>query len=353
MYPAVAVVEALKSRGRSALEVWYVGSADGIESGIAPRHGYRFEPVATGRLRGIAWTRIPIEVVRVVQGTFEALGVVGRFRPQVVLATGGYVSAPAVFAGWLRRVPTLLYLPDLTPGWAVTGLARFVSRIAVSFPESQALFPRGRTIVTGYPVREGIRSASREEARRALDLSADEKVLLVLGGSQGARSINRAVAAIRDELLQEAVVIHIAGRADRDAMAEEADRLPARLRDRYRLHGYLHEDIGSALAAADLALGRAGASTLGEFPAARLPSVLVPYPAAGRHQARNAQYLGSQGAAVVLEEEEMGERLLPTLRRILRDDAKRKEMAAAAGRLATPDSADALASALEGLAGIA
>ncbi|MFQ5945509.1 MAG: glycosyltransferase [Anaerolineae bacterium] len=353
MYPAVAVVEALESRGRSGLEVWYVGSPDGIESGIAPRHGYRFEPVATGRLRGISWMRIPIEVMRGVRGTFEALRIVGQFRPQVILATGGYVSAPAVFAGWIRKVPRLLYLPDLTPGWAVTVLARFASRIAVSFPESQELLPGGRTIVTGYPVRGGIRSASKEEARRALDLPAAEKVLLVLGGSQGALRINRAVSAIREELLQDAMVIHIAGSADREAMAKEAARLPDRLRERYRLYGYLHEEIGSALAAADLALGRAGASILGELPAAGLPSVLVPYPSAGRHQAQNAQYLASHRAAIVLEEEELGERLLPTLRTLLLDDLRRREMAAAARQLATPGSADALASALESLAGIA
>ncbi len=257
-----------------------VGSADGIESGIAPRHGYRFEAVATGRLRGMAWSRIPIEVSRVVRGTFEAHSLMGGFRPEVILATGGYVSAPAVFAGWLRRVPSLLFLPDITPGWAVRVLARFASRIAVSFPESQQFFPRGRSVVTGYPVREGIRSADREEARRALNLPSDEKVLLVLGGSQGAHSINRAVAAILRPLLQEAIVIHIAGRPDRDAMGAEAATLPHDLQGRYLLHGYLHEEIGLVLAAADLALGRAGASALGELPATALPSVLVPYPEA-------------------------------------------------------------------------
>lgn len=335
------------------MELLYVGSADGIESEIAHRHGYRFEAVATGRLRGLPRRRLLREVARVVRGTLEALRVVGRFRPQVVLATGGYVSAPAVMACWLRRVPILLYLPDLEPGWAVSGLARFVRRIAVSFPESLPRLPKGRTIETGYPVRQAILSARRVDARGTLGLPADEKVLLILGGSQGAHSINRAVADIQDELLQEAVVIHITGRADRGAMEKEAAKLPSRLRSRYRLHEYLHEEIGLALAAADLALARAGASTLGEFPAAGLASVLVPYPAAGRHQAQNAEYLASRGAAQVLDEGEMAERLLPTLRAILRDDAMRGKMAAAARRLARPNAAAALAAELASLAEIA
>ncbi len=227
-------------------------------------------------------------------------------------------------------------------------LSPFASRIAVSFPESRGYFPTSKVIVTGYPVRQEIIGVDRATAREKLGLPREEKVLLILGGSRGAHRINMAVKRVLPALLNLAEVIHISGHGDEEALRFERERLPERLREKYRLHPYLHQEMAWALAAADLAVARAGASTLGEFPAAGLPSLLVPYPYAAGHQARNADYLVERGAAVKIEDSELEKRLLPTIERLLSDGILAR-MAEAAGRLAQPEAAKRMVRELKAL----
>ncbi|RLC60711.1 MAG: UDP-N-acetylglucosamine--N-acetylmuramyl-(pentapeptide) pyrophosphoryl-undecaprenol N-acetylglucosamine transferase [Chloroflexota bacterium] len=245
----------------------------------------------------------------------------------------------------------LIYLPDLEPGLAIRVLSRFAARVAVSFPEVARYFGAGKAVVTGYPVRAAFFAADKAAARATFALEAGMPVVTVFGGSRGARSINRALCSILDELLVRCQVIHVSGTLDADWVAERAKALPPDLRSRYRHYAYLHGEMVEALAAADLVVARAGASTLGEFPALGLPSILVPYPYAGQHQDVNADYLVQRGAAVKIADAELSAKLLPTIQALLDDRERLAEMSARARSLARPEAARRIAEELIGLAG--
>ncbi|MGD8465011.1 MAG: UDP-N-acetylglucosamine--N-acetylmuramyl-(pentapeptide) pyrophosphoryl-undecaprenol N-acetylglucosamine transferase, partial [Anaerolineae bacterium] len=239
--------------------------------------------------------------------------------------------------------------PDIVPGLAVRFLSQFAERIAVTSEESYHYFRREKVTVTGYPVRSAVYQMDRTEARQSLGLNLEDKTVLVFGGSRGARSINRALVAGLRELLQACQIVHISGRLDNDWVTGAAKQLPEPLRKRYQQHAYLH-DMPQALVAADLAVARAGAATLGELPAAQLPSVLIPYPHSGQHQMPNAQYMQRNGAARVLLDEELEEKLVPTVLQLVDNDEMLSQMKESARAMARPDAAGAIAEELWALA---
>jgi UDP-N-acetylglucosamine--N-acetylmuramyl-(pentapeptide) pyrophosphoryl-undecaprenol N-acetylglucosamine transferase len=210
-------------------------------------------------------------------------------------------------------------------------------------------------VVTGYPVRPEIviaaqdRRAARRNLAEALNLPLDNDLPLVLvhGASQGARSINRAVWGALPQILPRARLLHCIGTRDWTACADErrasVAALPPGLAERYHPLDYLHDAMALALAGADLAVARAGASVLGEFPVARLPAILVPLPFAGVNQRPNAQSLAEQGAALVVEDDALEQELAPTLLRLLADHEQRRSMEEALATLAKPDAAEAIA----------
>lgn len=332
------------------VEVTYVGGEGSVEERLVRRAGVRFVGVPAGGIHGMAPWRAAWNLTKLVRGFGATLRLGRRERPQALFVTGGYASVPVALAAWTLRVPILVYLPDIEPGLAVRFIARLATRVAVTTEDSRAYFPDRKVVVTGYPVRPEFAGLTREAARERLGLPQEEPVLLAFGGSHGARSINRAVTAVLEELLGMAQVVHISGRLDWPWVSERADRLPADLRSRYHPYPYLHEEMGHALAAADLVVCRAGASTLGELPYFGLPAVLVPYPHAWRYQRVNAEWLAERGAAVVLEDERLGETLLPTVRRLLADADRLKRMRERSRAVARPGAAARLAVQLRALA---
>jgi UDP-N-acetylglucosamine--N-acetylmuramyl-(pentapeptide) pyrophosphoryl-undecaprenol N-acetylglucosamine transferase len=198
-------------------------------------------------------------------------------------------------------------------------------------------------------VRAEFFAADRAEARKAFGLEKEIKTITVFGGSRGAHSINLALSQCLERLLEVGQVIHICGPLDAEWVMERGGQLPDQLRNRYRAYSYLHEEMPGALAAADLVVARAGAATLGEFPALGLPSILVPYPYAGQHQELNADYLVSRGAAVKIADADMGEKLLPTILELLNDEAALAGMSERARALARPDAAQRIAQELRQL----
>jgi UDP-N-acetylglucosamine--N-acetylmuramyl-(pentapeptide) pyrophosphoryl-undecaprenol N-acetylglucosamine transferase len=236
----------------------------------------------------------------------------------------------------------VIYLPDIVPGQAIRFLSQFAARVAVTSEESYHFFRRDKVEVTGYPVRRDVYALEAAEARRSLSLDPAEKTLLVFGGSRGARSINQALVAGLRELLEVCQILHISGRLDADWVAGVAKSLPETSKARYHHFAYLH-DMPLALAAADLAVARAGAATLGEFPAARLPAVLVPYPYSGQHQQPNADYMARNGAAQVLPDADLGEKLVPTILSLLDDEQALAGMRESARAMDRPDAAEAIA----------
>ncbi|MGQ9886850.1 MAG: UDP-N-acetylglucosamine--N-acetylmuramyl-(pentapeptide) pyrophosphoryl-undecaprenol N-acetylglucosamine transferase [Aggregatilineales bacterium] len=347
MYPALAAAEAL-ARTHPGVSLHFVGSG-GLEREIVRESGVAFathDDVRGGPVVGVSVARQAVSAVQLAAGAAQAWRLLGLRRPGAVLLTGGWSSLPVALAAWARRVPVLIYLPDIEPGASIRLLQRFARRVALTVPESAAFFREGQTVVTGYPLRRAVTEATREAGQAHFALDAGRPTLLVFGGSRGARSLNRALLAAAPDLLADGVqIVHITGKLDWSEVEAARAALAAQGVDvrRYRAYPYLHREMGLALAAADLAVSRAGASVLGEFPLFGLPSVLVPYPHAWRYQRVNADYLASRGAALVLDDERLGDQLLPTVRGLLAAPDRLAEMRRRAAALAQLDGAARLA----------
>ncbi|HUF37925.1 MAG TPA: undecaprenyldiphospho-muramoylpentapeptide beta-N-acetylglucosaminyltransferase [Anaerolineales bacterium] len=348
VYPALSIVQAAQEMDLLQ-ELMWIGGQNGIEADLVPRAGIAFRPIPAAGVHGVGLRRLPGNLLSLARGARAASGLIRAFRPDVILFTGGYVAVPAAFAG--RRVPSLLYVPDVEPGLALKALARFADRICLIAEDSRRFFPgRRNAVVTGHPVRKGLTNWTPEAARAALGLSADLPVLFVFGGSLGARSINLAVLAVLPELLADLQVVHLTGRLDWETVRGAADALPPEVRDRYHAFEYLHDEMGAAYTAADVVLCRAGASAVGELPLFGKPALVVPYPHAWRYQKVNADYLARSGAALMITDGTLNERLLSEIRDLVGDPARRRRMGAAMRALARPGAAEAIARELAGVA---
>jgi UDP-N-acetylglucosamine--N-acetylmuramyl-(pentapeptide) pyrophosphoryl-undecaprenol N-acetylglucosamine transferase len=282
------------------------------------------------------------------RGVPSARRVIQDFKPDVLFFTGGFVGVPVALAGW--RLPKVVFVPDIEPALALKWICRIADVIAVTTEISRKYYSADkRLVVSGYPTRPEFQGRSRQLARSRLELDLERPVVMVFGGSRGARSINQALWMCLPPLLETAQVIHITGELDWPQVNAEQNKLPPNRRGDYRAFAYLHEEMGDAFAAADLVVSRAGAAILGEYPTFNLPSVLVPYPHAWRYQKVNSEYLVEHGAAVALADEELDENLLPTILGLLNDSERRESMAKAAGRLATPEAAQVIAQEIEQL----
>ncbi len=330
----------------------FVGSG-GLEERLVARANLPFaacHAIAAGPVAGVNWPRRLVSMVRLALGLFMALWLLLRLRPHSLLLTGGWSNLPVALAAWLLRVPSLVFLPDIEPGATIRLLRRFVSRVALTVPESGRWFPDVPTVVTGYPLRRQFMAATRAEGQAHFGLDPQRLTLLVFGGSRGARSINRALLSILPQLLADGIqVLHVSGELDWPEVEARRDALPDA--SSYHVFPYLHHEMGQAQAAADLALSRAGASVLAEFPFVGLPAVLVPYPWAWRYQKTNADWLEARGAALTLEDAKMETQLLPMLRALLQDEEGLQRMRRATSALARPDGARELARELLKLAG--
>lgn len=348
MYPALSVVHACRARGVSAF--LYLGRADSVEERLAQRADIPFRAIATGQVRGKA----PWIVARSVWRMYRSIGAVRAlirdFRPDALFVTGGYVSAPAIWAGAAENIPRVIYLPDLEPGWAIRVTARWATRVAISFPEVARHFPAGKTVVTGYPVRAEFFATDQKRARARFQLDPHARTVTILGGSSGAHNINRAVVLNYVALAERAQVIHLTGRNDEAWVRREVEQLSHDLETRVRVFGYLDAELPDALAAADVVIARAGAATLGEFPALGVPALLVPGQFAGQHQAQNARFLVERGAARQVDDAALKEKLIPTLDDLFGAPEKLDLMRAAMRALANPTAAQNIAQLLEALA---
>jgi UDP-N-acetylglucosamine--N-acetylmuramyl-(pentapeptide) pyrophosphoryl-undecaprenol N-acetylglucosamine transferase len=320
-----------------------------MEAELVTRLNIPFTGIPAAGVHGVGLRSLPGNLIRLLRGALASSRILKDFQPDVLLFTGGYVAVPMALAA--RRLPSLLFVPDIEPGLALKVLARFASRIALTSEKSKSFFKNGkRLVVTGYPVRPELTAWTREKGRAALGLRHDAPVLLVFGGSKGARSINRALLASLHRLLDKIQVVHISGQLDWAEIIEAKKALPAELSANYHPFAYLHEEMGAALASADLAVSRAGASSLGEYPAFGLPAVLVPYPYAWRYQKVNADYLADHGAAVIVEDRTLNENFAAAVLNLLDDEQRLEAMRRAMGSLARPEAAQKIAGLLLNLA---
>lgn len=329
------------------LDTLWVGGEGGMEEALVKRQGIPFKSIPAAGLHGVGLAKIPRNLATLTRGVFAARKILKGFMPDVLFFTGGYVAVPMAIAG--RSIPSLLYVPDIEPGMALKSLAGFSDAIAVTTEQSQRFFKK-RVFETGYPLRADLALWDRETAHRHLGISGEKPVLLVFGGSKGARSINLAVLKDLQALLDNFEIIHITGELDWTYVGHHRGQLTMDLAARYHIMPYLHE-MGAALAAADLVLSRAGASCLGEYPLFGLPAILVPYPHAWRYQKVNADYLTNRGAAVILEDHLLEDELLNTLNVLMENPNKLRAMRAAMFELSHPRAAEKIAGLLVELAG--
>jgi UDP-N-acetylglucosamine--N-acetylmuramyl-(pentapeptide) pyrophosphoryl-undecaprenol N-acetylglucosamine transferase len=239
-------------------------------------------------------------------------------------------------------VPLVLFLPDVYPGWAVRFTARLATTLATTTEAALEFLPLAKTRVTGYPVRREFFEIDRHRARERAGLPPRVPVLLVTGGSSGAVSLNDAFVRHLPQFVTLAHVVHLTGRRDESRMQEYRSRLTEQQQSRYRVLAYA-DDMPALMASADLAITRAGASTLGELPAVGLPAVMAPLQQVSSDQIRNARFLESQGAAVTIDSEEAPERLYATVQGVLTDPERLASMRRAMTALARPDAADEIA----------
>lgn len=334
----------------------------GMEQALIQRANIPFRGVHTGKVRGANPLKLSRSGLNMARGVWESRALLRNFRPDACFVTGGYVCAPVVLACSLTRTPVLIYLPDMSPGWMIRWMSKIAAKVAVTFPEAAAAFggvaPQGKAVVTGYPVRQELLDYARDRrgarimlAQRLQRPLADELPLtLVWGGSQGSRSINQATWAMLPQILPHGHVLHVVGERDWPLYTGQALGLPSELEQRYHPAAYLHDEMALALAAADVSVARAGASTLGEFPAVRLPSILIPLLSVNQNE--NAEALVKRGAALVVADDEVKVKLAPTLTALLADTARRRAMEDALEQLAQPHAALRIGEEIVGLTGM-
>jgi undecaprenyldiphospho-muramoylpentapeptide beta-N-acetylglucosaminyltransferase len=342
--PALAIADALVAAGRDRATIHYAGSERGIEARLVPPTGY---PMTLLPGRGIQ-RRLTLANVGAVWGlvvaAVRALGLVGRLRPQVVIAVGGYASVAVGLAAVVRRVPLVVAEQNVVPGAANRLLARMAKASAVSFEGT----PLPRAVVTGNPIRAEVAAIDPNRdhaaARRAFGVGEGRRLLLVVGGSLGALRINEAVLAALPRLAgrRDLAIHHVVGRRDWEVITAATPTDLGELE--YRAVAY-EDDMAGAMAAADVAVCRSGSSTCFEVAAVGLPTILVPSPyVTADQQARNAAPLVAAGAAVLVRDQELdGERLVREVDALLQDDDRLRAMAVAARAWARPDAAQAIA----------
>lgn len=332
IYPGVAVAREFLARDASG-EVLFVGTARGLETTIVPREGFRLETLEAAALKGVSMVKRLASLARLPKGFLEALGILRRFRPDVVVGVGGYASGPILLMASLSRYPTMVIEPNAMPGFTNRVLARFVRAAAVTFEESLAWFGK-RGVVTGNPVRSDFVGLAKKQR-------GDRTHLLVFGGSQGSRALNNAMIAALPHLAEaigagRLTITHQTGRREHDAV-----------RDAYTAAGvdadvrpYIDRMV-DAFAGADLLLCRAGATTVAEVAVAGKAAIFVPFPqASDDHQRKNAEAFVRAGAGrMLLERDLTGERVAREILDLGSDPVAIDRMEEASRALARTDAA--------------
>ena len=324
------------------VQLLYIGTQKGLESRIVPEHGIAFESI---EVRGVVRKSLPqmaLGIMTFLYGSGQALSKVRRYRPDVVIGTGGYVSAPVIAAAALLRRPILIQEQNVIPGVANRFLARFASCVAVAYPQSKPYFPSSsRVLWTGNPLRPEFLRWSYADARERLGLE-DRPLVLVYAGSRGSAVINRLMSDVIAQMasIREYDLWYVTGEAHYPELLrrlEEKGIDPGEL-EHVTIKPYLHE-MPVVLAACDLVVMRAGAMAISELTAVGKPAILIPSPhVTHHHQEKNAAVLEEAGAALVLAEERLqAEHLMANIQNVIRDPLLRNKMAKASRSLGRPD----------------
>ncbi|MBR4904634.1 MAG: undecaprenyldiphospho-muramoylpentapeptide beta-N-acetylglucosaminyltransferase [Selenomonadaceae bacterium] len=341
IYPALTLINALKNK-RPDAEFLYVGTEKGLEADIVPKAGINFTAL---KLEGGLERHFTLEnITRAANAIWSikhASDIVKNFKPNVVVGTGGYVCGPILLAASLMKVPTLIQEQNAVAGVTNKILSKFVNKIAVGTQDALKNFPADKTIYTGNPIRAEVLAAEKADGLKEFGFTSDKPIVLISGGSRGARSINNAMIGVLKSAAEKnsAQFLHVTGKGEFDSVIEKlSDILDA---PNIKVVPYLY-NMPRAMAMADLAIFRAGATGLAELTARGIPAILIPYPyAAENHQEFNAKSLVDAGAArMILNKDLTAELLQKNLDELLSSPEKLKSMAAASLSLGKPNAAD-------------
>ena len=339
--PAVAVIEELKRRDPQLLLQW-VGKKNSMEEKVAAKHHVPFRKIPVEGWTRKKSPRIIITAVKLAWSLIRCWFYLRVFRPQVVFGVGGYVSLPVTWMAQRMGIHTVLHEQNKRLGLANRLCAPRASRMLLSYPDTVGNFPQEKSKVVGNPVRAAFMEPKEKiEARQELGLQENVPVVLIIGGSQGAHSINEAVAKVVHAFSkEEAQFVWGAGKSEAIQRRLESEDASAST----QVHAFI-EDMATVCAAADLIVSRAGASTTAELAVLGKPAILVPYPhAADNHQEHNARAFEAAGAAVVLLDSNCnGDSLAALIRELLGDDQRLEEMGKAAKTLAKPMATETIA----------
>lgn len=332
IYPGIAVAREFRRRNADS-EITFVGTAQGLETKIVPREGFRLELIKIAGLKNVSLLS-RLRTLLMLPGSFlQARSLIKRLMPDIVIGVGGYSSGPVVLAASLMGLPTMVIEPNALPGFTNRMLASFIDRAAVTFEVSKRYF-RGKAVVTGNPVRPEFYALTKKQRTEMFHL-------LVFGGSQGAHAINlamlEAVRLLSDEK-HRLTITHQTGEKDLQMVKAGYEQAGWTV----DVRPFLHE-MASEFERADIVISRAGATTVAELTAAGKAAILVPFPyAADDHQRKNAETLQAAGAArMILQQQLNGERLASEVKSLMANPQQIDDMEAAARRLAKPDAAAA------------
>ncbi|MBN2080424.1 MAG: undecaprenyldiphospho-muramoylpentapeptide beta-N-acetylglucosaminyltransferase [Spirochaetes bacterium] len=310
LFPAVAIAEEILERSQMN-EVLFIGTERGLEAKLLPSLGFTLRTITVEGVKGRGPVKMIGSLLKIPRGITQSVSILREFRPDIALGVGGYASGPAVMAAHFMGIKTAVAEQNALPGFTNRVLGRFVDRVFITFPDREGQFAAAKTIVTGNPVRRAFIKGIKKSPRGGNTFS-----ILVFGGSQGARAINRAVVEAMqylEDMRGRLVVTHQTGERD-------FDEVSTAYRDR-GVHAEVHPfitDMASAYRSANLLICRAGATSIAEMTATGKASVLIPYPfAVGGHQELNARLLADAGAAeMILEDSLDGQTLAGVIRRL-------------------------------------
>lgn len=348
IFPIVAVVKKLREivpEGED-LEFLFLGPDGDIEKKEMERELVPAKKILSGKMRRYFSLSYISDLCRIPVGIIQSLWELLLFMPEVVFSKGGYAGVPVVVAAWLYRIPVVIHESDITPGLANQFAARLAKTVAVSFPGAANFFNPGKVAITGNPVREELTTGNKNEARKIFGLSQDKKMILVLGGSQGASAINTAIVRILPSLLKKYEIVHQTGRSGYETVVREAGRAGIKAgHSGYHPFPFLWKEMAHAYAAADLVVSRAGANALAEIAANAKPAIIVPIKtSANSHQELNAQFFSEAGAAVVLNQDNLGENiLLEKIEEIMASNELQFELSERVKKFYQPDAAEKIA----------
>jgi len=346
IYPGLAVASELRKISGSDSRLIWIGSSSGMDRSLVEEAGIDFFGIPSGKLRRYFSLKTVLDIFRVIAGFFAARKILKKEKAVLLFSKGGFVSVPPCAAAASLKIPVFTHESDYSPGLATKINVRFVMRtkgsVFTAYKDTERFFPetvRERITVSGNPVRGGFRSADAAKGRAFLGVGENARLLLVLGGSQGAREINELVRSTLPELTECYTVVHQTGpNLEWDISAAE----------KYKPYPYIKEEMINVIAAAEIVMGRSGAG-IWEWAVSGKPMILIPLRGSGTRgdQVENARYFEKAGAAVVLSGDDASPQpLIKTVKTLAQDAEKRKTMAAASLKIGECDGATIIANVL-------